>query len=422
MPMDTDGKNAGLSIGADIPLGSGDVVRVGAEYQYYRLDDYWSPSGAGMWPYTFWNINDGERDRLGLFGEWEIRKDRWTHVLGVRYDVVAMDAGPVSGYNLDGYPTTGVGGLGNQTRDAALFNSQSRDQTDHNWDLAWIARFAPDATQTYELGVAQKTRSPNLYERYTWSTWQMAALMNNFVGDGNGYVGNPELDPEVARTVSLTADWHDSAQESWGIRLTPYFTYVQDYIDAIQWNSVTNQPRVVPVVDNFTVLKYENQSARLYGLDLAAHYRFATGTALGDFTGQILASYTKGENRDTDDNLYSIMPLNARVALTQDIGAWSNTLEAEFVAAKDDVSEVRNEMETAGYGLAHLRSRYDRKTWSFEVGVENLFDRFYDLPLGGAYVGQGTTMTIPPEPNQPQWGTPVPGPGRSIYAAVNLSF
>ena len=73
-------------------------------------------------------------------------------------------------------------------------------------------------------------------------------------------------------------------------------------------------------------------------------------------------------------------------------------------------------------GSLHLRSRYEKKTWSLEIGIENLLDRSYDLPLGGAYVGQGTTMTIPPAPNQPQWGTPVPGPGRSIYAGATLTF
>jgi iron complex outermembrane recepter protein len=277
-------------------------------------------------------------------------------------------------------------------------------------------------TQTYEIGLGQKTRSPNLYERYTWSTWQMAALMNNFVGDGNGYVGNLDLEPEVARTLSLTADWHDAGKERWGVRVTPYFTYVQDYVDAVQWDSAKNAPRTVPVVDDFTVLKYFNQSARLYGVDLSGHYLVARGTRYGDFTLQGLASYTKGENEDTGDNLYNIMPLNAKLSLTQELGPWRNTLEGEFVAAKDDVSRVRNEMQTAGYGLLHLRSRYEKKTWSAELGVENLFDRLYDLPLGGAYVGQGTTMTIPPAPNEPQWGTPVPGPGRSFYAAVNIRF
>ena len=40
--------------------------------------------------------------------------------------------------------------------------------------------------------------------------------MNNFVGDGNGYVGNLDLKPEVANTVSVTGDWHDAEQEAWG--------------------------------------------------------------------------------------------------------------------------------------------------------------------------------------------------------------
>jgi len=428
MPMDTDGKNMGFSVNADIPAATGNLLRVGAEYQKYRLDDWWSPSGAGMWPYTFWNINDGKRDRYAGFGEWEIDKDRWTHILGVRYEAVAMDAGPVHGYNLDVYPTDPSGAtgmmpdMGNQARDAALFNTRSRDKTDHNWDLSWIARFTPDATRTYELGLAQKSRSPNLYERYTWSSWQMAALMNNFVGDGNGYVGNLDLDAEVARTLSLTGDWHDADRERWGIRVTPYYTYVQDYIDAVQWDSATNAPRTAPVVDNFTVLKYFNQSARLYGVDLSANVRVAKDTRWGDFHLEGAASYTRGENEDTDDNLYNIMPLNAKLALTQTLGPWRNTLEGELVAAKNDVSKVRNEMQTAGYGLANLRSRYEQKTWSVELGIENLFDRFYELPLGGAYVGQGTTMTIPPLPNQPQWGTPVPGPGRSLYVSANVKF
>ncbi len=422
MPMDTDGKNKGFSVSADVPLATGDLLRVGGEYQGYRLDDWWSPSGAGMWPYTFWNINDGQRDRFALFGEWEIRKDRWTHIVGVRFENVDMNAGPVHGYNLDTYPTSGVGGMGNQTRDAALFNAQPHGKTDLNWDLSWIARFMPDARQTYEIGLARKTRSPNLYERYTWSTWQMAAFMNNFVGDGNGYVGNLDLQPEVAGTLSLAADWHDASEDRWGVKVTPYYTYVQDYIDAVQWDSTTNAPRTVPIVDNFTVLKYFNQSARLYGVDISAHYLAASGTGYGDFSVQCVASYTKGENADTHESLYNIMPLNAKVALTQKLGPWRNTLEGEFVASKDDVSQVRNEMQTAGYGLANLRSRYEKRTWSVELGIENLFDRFYEHPLGGAYVGQGTTMTIPPATNQPQWGTPVPGPGRSIYAALNLNF
>ncbi len=423
MPMDTDAKTAGITASGEISLASGDLVRLGAEYQNYRLDDWWDPSGAMMWPYTFWNINDGQRNRFAAFGEWEVHKDTWTHILGLRVENVAMDAGEVLGYNTNSYPTSVAGPVANyQTRDAALFNSQDRAKNDLNWDLSWLARFTPAATQTYEIGLGQKTRSPNLYERYTWSTWQMAAFMNNFVGDGNGYVGNLDLSPEVAGTLSITGDWHDAKREVWGLKVTPYYTYVQDYIDAVQWDAATNAPRKVPVVDDFSVLKYFNQTAVLYGVDLSANYLLAKGTGLGDFRADLTASYTKGENDDTGGNLYNIMPLNATLDLTQSMGPWRNTLEGQFVDAKTEVSEVRNEMQTAGYWLLNLRSRYEQKTWSLELGIDNLLDRFYDLPLGGAYVGQGTTMTIPPYPNQPQWGTPVPGPGRSFYAGVNIKF
>jgi iron complex outermembrane receptor protein len=185
---------------------------------------------------------------------------------------------------------------------------------------------------------------------------------------------------------------------------------------------MANAPRVVPVVGNFTVLRYANQSARLYGVDFSGQSRLAEADRFGRFTASLVGSYTSGTNEDTDDNLYNVMPLNATLALTQALGSWRNSVEGEFVAAKDDVSQVRNEVRTAGYGLMHLRSRYERDRWSAELGVENLLDRYYEPPLGGAYLGQGTTMTIPPAPNQPRWGVPVPGAGRSVYAAVNLRF
>jgi iron complex outermembrane recepter protein len=422
MPMKSDGENTGVSVDAAIRLRGEDLLRVGAEFQGYRLNDWWPPSGSGMWPYEFINLNDGQRDRYAVFGEWEVRDDRWTSILGVRFESVVMDAGRVHGYDTDTYPTGGTGGSGNQTRDAALFNTSHRHRTDANWDFSWIARYAPAATQDYEFGVAQKTRSPGLYERYTWSSWQMSAFMNNFVGDGNGYFGDVGLDPEVARTVSATADWHDDAGTRWSVRVTPYWSKVDDYIDAIQWDSATNTPRTTPVVDAFTVLRYRNQSATLYGVDFSGTALLATSGRVGRYTATVTGSYARGENDDTNDNLYNIMPLNATVTLAQDLGGWHNAIVGEFVGAKSDVSRVRNEMHTAGYGLIHLLSRYERDTWSVELGIDNLLDRDYDAPLGGAYVGQGTTMMVPMPPNEPQWGTPVPGTGRSFYAGVRYGF
>jgi iron complex outermembrane receptor protein len=43
------------------------------------------------------------------------------------------------------------------------------------------------------------------------------------------------------------------------------------------------------------------------------------------------------------------------------------------------------------------------------------------LPLGGAYIGAGATMSGP-LPIAPPWGIAVPGMGRSFYVATNLKF
>lgn len=415
MPMYTEGKTTGLSARADVALNPQDLLRVGAELQQYRNNDWWPASGGGMMPGTFWNIKDGERDRTALFAELETRKNaQWMTLIGARVEQVKMDAGNAAGYNM--LATAG----GNQKRDADAFNAQSHASSDTNVDLTAMAKYTASANYDIEFGFAHKVRSPNVYERFTWSTWQMAALMNNFVGDGNGYIGNLALSPEKANTLSATFDWH-AADKAWGFKATPFYTQVNDYIDAVQWNATTNAPATPLVTNKFSVLKYMNQSARLYGVNLSGHMPLAT-TGVGEFGAKGLLNYTRGTNEDTGDNLYNIMPLNAKLAVTHTTGGWANSAELVMVQAKDDVSSVRNEIKTPGYSLVNLRGSYSWKTVRLDFGVENLFDKFYYLSTGGAYTGQGTTMTNPALPNYPQWGTAVPGMGRSVYVGVNVKF
>jgi iron complex outermembrane receptor protein len=420
MPMKTEGKTTGASVKADIVLTQQDLLRVGGEYQRYRLDDWWPPVAGGMMmgPNAFLNINDGERDRTALFGEWEKRlSPQWLTLLGLRYERVNTDAGPIHGYNTAYFPISIIGmDMMSQKRDATNFNKSDRSQTDNNWDLTALARYTANANSDIEFGFARKLRSPNLYERYTWSTAAMMAIMNNTVGDGNGYLGNPDLKPEKAYTVSATFDWH-AADRGWEFKATPYYTRVTDYIDAVQWNGTTNVQRTTPLLNQFTVLRYTNQSARLYGLDLSGHMPLAK-TGWGDWGVKGLLSYTNGENRDTGDDLYNIMPLNAKLTLTHKSGGWDNGVELVMVKSKNDTSVVRNEIETSGYSLLNLRGSYSWKQARIDFGVENLFDRSYDLPTGGAYTGQGATMGI----NAIPWGIAAPGMGRSVYAGVNYKF
>jgi iron complex outermembrane receptor protein len=419
MPMNTSSKNTGATAKASINLSSQDILRIGAEYQHYELDDWWPPSGTGgMSPYTFVNINNGKRDRTALFGEWEKQLNpQWMTLLGLRYERVETNADPIHGYNLATAPTVPTpAGMMNQTRDAANFNNANRDKTDDNVDVTLLARYTADATRDVEFGFARKVRSPNLYERYSWSTANMMAVMNNFVGDGNGYIGNPDLKPEKAHTLSATANWH-AADRSWEFTATPYFTHVTDYIDAIQWNGATNAPATTLTSSKFVALKYVNQTARLYGLDLAGHMPLAK-TGMGDLGLKGMLNYTHGENRDTGDGLYNVMPLNAKLSLTQKFGGWDNSAELVMARRKDDVSDMRNEIKTPGYGIVNLRGSYNWKKARADFGVENIFDKLYYLPTGGAYLGQGMTMSI----NGIPWGIAVPGMGRSIYGGLTVKF
>lgn len=422
MPMETEGKNTGARVVADITLSSRDLLRIGSEVQRYRLDDWWPPSppSPGMSPATFLNINHGERDRLAVFAEWEARwNPAWFTQLGIRGEQVDMNTGIVAGYNASVPPAMGAAAY---PIDSTAFNTSDRKRRDHNLDLTALARHTPDAGKTFEFGYAQKTRSPNLYERYAWSTGGMAMRMVNWAGDGNGYVGNLDLKPEVAHTLSATADWHDNAREKWGLKVTPYFTYVDNYIDAARCGGDAAGSACTTAnttaSNAFVYLQFVNQSARLYGVDISGNYTLADSGPYGRVIATGMVSYTRGENRTSGDNLYNIMPLNAKLTVGNKLGAWSNTLEWLLVKGKEDVSQVRNELKTSGYGLLNLRGSYEWKQVRLDYGVENLLNQYYAHPLGGAYTGQGQTMSGTAVP----WGVAVPGMGRSLYAGLNVKF
>ncbi len=456
MPMKTQGRTNGASVRADIALTQRDQLRIGTEAQTYHLDDWWPPAPdcgvgncvGGMAPLNFWNIHGGQRDRVAGFVELEQKlSPQWLTLVGVRAERVQTDSGAVQGYFTQTTPL--VSGLpmmmqgmyeSSSVGTRAAFNAMDRKRSDNNWDLTLLARNTPTAGTTFEYGYARKTRSPNLYERYDWSTNGMALEMNNFVGDGNGYLGNPDLKPEVANTFSFSGNWfsEDRATE---FKIAPYYTRVSNFVDAkrlpgsitMYVNGVRTSVPIATLSNGFVELQYANQSARLYGVDVSGRMPLAS-TALGEWGLQGLLSYTRGKNLDTGDNLYNIMPLNARLTLTQRSDGWNDSVEFIGVQAKNQVSAVRNEIRTPGYSLVNLRGSYAWQKIRIDFGIENLFDRLYYLPLGGAYIGQGATMSLDREVGNVTsgamgttgtdtlWGTAVAGPGRSIYAAISVKF
>lgn len=230
--------------------------------------------------------------------------------------------------------------------------ARSHSHTGNNWHLTALVHHMANANSDIEFGFARKVRSPRLYERHTWT---MAAVMNNFAGDGN-----VDLKPEKAHILSATFEWH-AADRNWGVKAGPDYTAVVDYIDAIR--CVTGAACTAAnrtTTKQFVTRQYTNQSARFYGFDLSGYMPLAKSdlSQLG-FTG--LLNCTNGKNRDTGDDLYTIMPLNPRLALTHNLGGWESAVERVSVKGKDALSDVRNKVRTAGYSLTNLRTSYSGK-------------------------------------------------------------
>ncbi|WFR76973.1 TonB-dependent receptor [Janthinobacterium rivuli] len=406
MPMITHGRNTGYALMASLPMSAGEL-RLGQEWHGFRLDDYWPavPGSMMMGPRTYLNINDGKRDRTVLFGELETRHDaRWTSVLGLRGESVRMDAGDVQSYgtNMMNMPDLMA---------AKAFNARSRSQRDTNIDASAQATFTPDLASSYEFALARKVRSPNLYERYSWGRGSMAMTMTNWFGDGNGYVGDIDLKPETAYTAAFTADWHGGGEEGWFLRVNPYYSKVDNYIDV---DVLASFHPYMKMGANGNLLRFANHDAKLYGANVAWQLPLASSARWGRFMATGNAAYTRGKRSDGGD-LYRMMPFNALLAVEHKLGAWSSRIETKIVVRKDKVDARRFEPETGGYALVNLRSSVAlNKMASLSAGVSNLFNRAYADPLGGVYLSGlkangGALQALPAE-------------GRSIDLGLQLTF
>ena len=406
MPMEADGITAGLAVDTEIFLNDQDTLKVGSEIQYYQLDDTWaSNSGEGMMTgNAFLNINNGKRNRFDIYGQLDsLWTENWITSLGARLGIVQTDSDDVHGYNQTNNMSS------NQLADSDTFNASKRKKTDENIDISLLTRYNMEEDSSIELGYSMKTRSPNLYQRYTWSTWTMAANMNNLYGDGNGYVGNIDLEPETAHKIGLVLN-HQDDNKNWRIKINPYYTYISDYIDA---NVIANRG------DGYRNLKFDNQTATIYGLDVGADMHLFQTLNFGNFNLLSKFNYQKGRNTDADTDLYNMMPPNLTLAINQNVGSWNNSLSMLLVDKKDNVNSTRQERETAGFTKFDFVTSYQWESVSIIGEVENILDKSYADPLGGEYLGQGATMSTGITRAN---GTQVYAMGRSFNVALSYSF
>jgi iron complex outermembrane receptor protein len=402
MPMNTEGQDYGYGIKADLPLSDTHSIRIGNEFHAQRLDDIWPFAGSGFQELI--EINNGQRDRFGNFIELESKwTSQWATVVGLRADVVRMDADPVQGYfAISNYAS------------ARLFNSIDRHREDVNVDGSALLRYEPDQSQDYQFGVARKTRSPDLYERYNWQMTNMVG----WSGDGNNYQGNPWLKPEIAYTIGATAKWHDEARKDWEITASPYYTYVHNYIDVNDTGTSTLGTALgqMPGGRKIWKLQYVNTNADIFGFDLGGKKLLIEQPGLGSISGTAKLGFQRGHNISTGNSLYRMMPLNAKFGLEHALEGWTNGIEVEAVDGKTHVDPVRHDPTTPGYALVNLKSSYSFGKLRIDGGISNLFDHRYYQPLGGT-----NSLTLSAASNT---GPRVPllAEGRSFNLGMTVEF
>jgi len=340
------------------------------------------------------NFNEAEKNRTGLFAEWEGDTSEALFVsMGARLTQVDMDSGEVNSSMAQAMPMGPAGQLVDR------FNSADRNQVDNNLDMVINTTYSLSDSLSLEVGVAQKTRSPSYQERYLW----MPLESTGGLADGNSYVGDINLDPEVAHQLELGFNW-DNQTAYFSPRV--FYHLIDDYIQGV----LSADPLVIAAsMGDPTPLQYANVEAVLYGLDAPFGYQLDRSWNLD---GHV--SYVRGERDDIDDNLYRIAPLNGSLALTYSLNNWSLMGEVQGFAAQNKVSATNSEKETSGYGLLNLKGSY-RPLENVELmaGVENLLDKEYVQHLGGySRVNEGNLSK----------GDRLPGYGRNLFITAALEW
>jgi len=321
----------------------------------------------------------------------------------VRYDHVSMNTGDVQPYS-----ATSMMSMADAMA-AEAFNAVGHARRDNNWSGSALVSYAATDRFRLELGYAHKVRSPNIYERYAWGRGDMSSRMIGWYGDGNGYVGNLDLDPERADTVSAALAL-DGDADDWSIKVAPFYTHVNDYIDAVKLGDFAD---MMGMPTGFAQLRFANQKAEFYGVDVSGEVRLWKGKD-GDgtrLTGSL--SYVRGRNLADDGALYHQMPLDVKIGLEHRQGPLELGADFDWVAEKNRVDATRNEPETGDYALVNLRAAYTISSIRFSIEAENLFDKGYDLPLGGILLGDYDATGV---------RRPVPGRGRSINFGLSTRF
>ncbi len=342
------------------------------------------------------NFSDAERDIYGFFTEWKGSRGDWELEAGVRYNRVDMNSDTVSA---NGMPMLMMQMAANQL--ANDFNNANRDQNFDNIDIVFKASRPLNDTTDMNIGLGRKTRAPSYQELYLWLPMQSTGGL----ADGRTYIGNLDLDSETNHEITLGLDWSEGDFYASG---QIFFRKVDDFIQGTPSTNMTAN-MLSTMMSGQDPLQFNNIDAELYGLD--GRYGMVLNN---NWRIDGVLSYVRGKDKDGNDNLYRVAPLNSRLTLTWEQDKLSANLESVLYASQSKTASYNDEDKSAGYGLLNFYSQYQLSSdLRINTGIENLLDKDYADHLSG-YNRNGDSG-IPT-------GDRLPGRGRNFFVSAALSF
>ncbi|MDZ7784370.1 MAG: TonB-dependent receptor [Halioglobus sp.] len=363
------------------------------------------------------NFRDSESESLTAFGQWAATLGgNWYWELGAAVHRVETGSGSVDAMParlVDDNPAAWP--MGTPPRAVWLlrerFNSGDRKHEDINLDWVIKTRYEITDEMIVELAASRRERSPLYLERYLWIPLET----NAGIGDGNNYMGDPDLKPETAHQVELGLD-----VDTGRFHLSPRLFYreVDNYIQGVP----ATDPAVIAVSGNAngdpTPLRFANTEARFWGADLDFGVQLAPRWRLDGS-----ASLVRAERRDIDDDLFRIAPDTLRASLSYQRAPVRVQLEQVLVDEQDRISATNtldpangnnSFASTSGYGLTNLFvDWYPRRDLTVTLGVENLWGKAYTDHLTGFNRVRGSGIAV---------GHRLPGQGRNLFSRLHYQW
>ena len=255
------------------------------------------------------------------------------------------------------------------------------------------------------MSLARKQRAASYQERFLWIPMQSTGGL----ADGNTYIGDNNLEVESASQINLGLEYQTTTTT-----LSPQIFYhdIDNYISAVpSTNMAANM--VATMMTGKAPLAFANVDARIYGTDVLSHH-----TIDDQWSVSASLSMIRGERRDIDDDLYRIAADRLHMTVFYLFDEWQLALQQTLVAGQNKVSELNGEPSSSGYGLTNLYALKQVDKIELKVGIDNLFDNFYQDHLSGRY----RPMLNPSNSSSIQQGEIIPGMGRNIYASITWYF